>query len=163
MAEAFLFYLVATVVAVSALGCVLSLNIVRMATFLFATLSAVAILYLLMSATFLAALQLIVYAGGTLIVIIFGVLLTSQAPWARFAPKKVEIVAGAIVCATLFGGLTTAVVRQNWANAGINGRFSVAAFGQELLTTYLVPFELSSVLLLAVMIGAAYLARPEKR
>ena len=163
MAEAILFYLVAAVVAASALGCVLSFNIVRMATFLFATLGAVAVLYFLMSANFLGALQLIVYAGGTLIVIIFGVLLTSQSPWVKFAPKKAEIIAGGIVCASLFGGLTLAVVRQDWATPRTAETFTVLKFGQELLTTYLVPFELASVLLLAVMIGAAYLARAEKR
>ncbi len=162
MAEAILFYLVAAVVAGCALGCVLSFNIVRMATFLFGTLGAVAILYFMMSATFLGAIQLIVYAGGTLIVIIFGVLLTSQAPWVKFSPKNLELVAGAVVCIALFSGLTAAVVRQDWSLVA-EGRFSVAQFGKELLTTYLVPFEVTSVLLLAVMIGAAYLARPEKR
>jgi NADH-quinone oxidoreductase subunit J len=163
MAEAILFYLVAALVAGSALGCVLSFNIVRMATFLFAALGSVAILYFLMSATFLGAIQLIVYAGGTLIVIIFGVLLTSQSPWVKFAPKRIEIAAGAVVCATLFGGLSAAVLRQNWTRLGADQVIDVAAFGRELLTTYLVPFELASVLLLAVMIGAAYLARAEKR
>jgi NADH-quinone oxidoreductase subunit J len=162
MAEAILFYLVAALVAGCALGCVLSFNIVRMAAFLFGTLGAVAILYFMLSATFLGAIQLIVYAGGTLIVIIFGVLLTSQAPWVKFTPKTVELVAGTVVCLSLFGGLTAAFVRQDWT-AIQAGRFSVAQFGQELLTTYLVPFEAASVLLLAVMIGAAYLARPEKR
>jgi NADH-quinone oxidoreductase subunit J len=163
MAEAVLFYVVAAVVAGCALGCVLSFNIVRMATYLFGALGSVAILYFLMSATFLGAIQLIVYAGGTLIVIIFGVMLTSQSPWARFAPKRVELVAGAVVCMALFGGLVTAIIRQDWSGAAAEpGRFAIAEFGHALLTTYLVPFELTSVLLLAVMIGAAYLARVEK-
>jgi NADH-quinone oxidoreductase subunit J len=164
MAEAVLFYVIAAVVAACALGCVLSFNIVRMATFLFGTLGAVAILYFLMSATFLGAIQLIVYAGGTLIVIIFGVLLTSQSPWAKFTPRNVEVVAGAVMCLALFGGLVTAVMRQDWSGMALRpGQFSVAQFGESLLTTYLVPFEVASVLLLAVMIGAAYLAKPEKR
>lgn len=164
MAEAVLFYIVAAVVAGCALGCVLSLNIVRMATCLFGTLGGVALLYFMMSATFLGAIQLIVYAGGTLIVIIFGVLLTSQSPWARFAPKKIEIVAGAVVCLALFGGLIGAVLGHDWSGiAAQPAWFPVSDFGHALLTTYLVPFEVTSVLLLAVMIGAAYLARAEKR
>lgn len=164
MAEAVLFYIVAALVAGCALGCVLSFNIVRMATFLFGTLGGVALLYFMMSATFLGAIQLIVYAGGTLIVIIFGVLLTSQSPWARFVPKRLEIAAGAVVCLLLFGGLVAGVLRQDWSGAVSQPAwFSVAGFGEALLTTYLVPFELASVLLLAVMIGAAYLARAEKR
>jgi len=163
MAEAVLFYLIAAVIAGCALGCVLSFNVVRMAACLFGTLGSVAILYFMLSATFLGAIQLIVYAGGTLIVIIFGVMLTSQSPWARFAPRRVELAAGAVVCLALFGGLIAAVIRQDWSGmAAEPGRFSVADFGEALLTTYLVPFELASVLLLAVMIGSAYLARVEK-
>jgi len=162
--ETVLFYLLAAVVGGCALGCVLSSRIVRMAAFLFGTLGGVALLYFLLAATFLGAIQLIVYAGGTLIVIIFGVLLTSQSPWVRFAPKKLEVIVGAVVCLTLFGGLVTAVLRHDWSGAEVShGQYAVVRFGQELLTTYLVPFELASVLLLAVMIGAAYLARPEKR
>lgn len=162
MVEAILFYLIAGVIAACALGCVLSFNIVRMATFLFGTLGGVAILYFMLSATFLGAIQLIVYAGGTLIVIIFGVLLTSQSPWAKFAPKTIEIAVGAVACLLLFAGLTVAVLRHDWAADTVAG-FNVAEFGEALLTTYLVPFELASVLLLAVMIGSAYLARPERR
>jgi NADH-quinone oxidoreductase subunit J len=163
MAEAILFYIVAAVIAGSALGCVLSFNVVRMATFLFTALGGVALLYFLMAATFLGAIQLIVYAGGTLIVIIFGVLLTSQSPWVKFAPRKAELIAGAMVCAALFGGLAAAIVGHDWSEADGASRFTAAEFGQALLTSYLVPFELASVLLLAVMIGAAYLARAEKR
>lgn len=161
MAEAVLFYMVAAMVVGCALGCVLASNIVRMAAFLFGTLGAVAILYFLMGATFLGSIQLIVYAGGTLIVIIFGVMLTSQAVAARFVPRRVEVIAGAVVCLALFGGLVVAVLDQEWAVAE-PGLFAVAEFGEALLTTYLVPFELAAVLLLAVMIGSAYLARAEK-
>lgn len=162
--EALIFYIVGGAAAICALGCVLSMNIVRMATFLFGTLGSVAVLYFAMAANFIGAIQLIVYAGGTLIVIIFGVMLTSKSPWVKFAPKPLELIAGAGVCLALFIGLVTALVRTNWpqARSAAEG-FSVEHIGRELLTTYLVPFELASVLLLAVMIGAAYLARAERR
>ncbi|MEP0844944.1 MAG: NADH-quinone oxidoreductase subunit J, partial [Phycisphaerae bacterium] len=64
--EALLFYIVGGTAAATALGCVLCTNIVRMAVCLFGTLGSVAILYFLMAANFLGAIQLIVYAGGTL-------------------------------------------------------------------------------------------------
>jgi NADH-quinone oxidoreductase subunit J len=145
------------------LGCVISTNIVRMATCLFGTLGAVAILYFLMSATFLGAIQLIVYAGGTLIVIIFGVMLTSKSPWVKYVPKPAELVIGGLVCLALFGGLVKLLLGANWGAGQPNAQgFEVAQIGWALLNTYLVPFELASVLLLAVMIGAAYLARPER-
>lgn len=161
--EAVLFYIVGGTVALTALGCVLSTNIVRMATCLFGTLGAVAILYFLMAANFLGAIQLIVYVGGTLIVIIFGVMLTSKSPWVKFNPRPVELLAGGAVCGLLFAGLAVAMWGADWGRLTPNpDGFEVAHIGWSLLTTYLVPFELASVLLLAVMIGAAYLARPER-
>lgn len=161
--EAVIFYIVGGTAALTALGCVISTNIVRMATCLFGTLGSVAILYFLLNANFLGAIQLIVYAGGTLVVIIFGVMLTSKSPWVKYIPRPVEIVAGAVACLALFAGLTAAFLRADWGLMQPHAEgYEVAAIGWALLTTYLVPFELASVLLLAVMIGAAYLARPER-
>jgi len=161
--EAVLFYVVGAA-ALFALGCVLSVNIVRMAACLFGALGSVAILYFLMSANFVGAIQLIVYAGGTLIVIVFGIMLTSRSPWVQYVPKRLEIVAGAAVCMLLLAGLVAVVGRARWPEASPNpDRYEVAEIGRQLLTTYLVPFELASVLLLAVMIGAALLVRPEKK
>ncbi len=162
--EAIAFYIIGGAAALCALGCVISANIVRMATCLFGTLGSVAVLYFLMAANFLGAIQLIVYAGGTLIVIIFGVMLTSKSPWVKFVPRRIEVIAGAIVCLALFVGLVTALRRVSWpAPRTAADGFTVEQIGRSLLTTYLVPFELASVLLLAVMIGAAYLARAERR
>ena len=67
-------------------------NIVRTAVCLLFTLMGVAGLYFLLNAEFLAAVQLVVYAGGTLILIIFGVMLTSKSPFSRFEPRKIEVV-----------------------------------------------------------------------
>jgi NADH-quinone oxidoreductase subunit J len=162
--EAAVFYIIAAVVALSALGCVLCTNIVRMATCLFGTLGAVAVLYFMLDATFLGVIQLIVYAGGTLIVIIFGVMLTTQAPRAKFTPSRIEIVAGASVCMILFACIAGLLINTNWmADQPDAVDYSAKEIGNALLTTYLVPFEIVSVLLLAVMIGAAFLARPERK
>src|SRR5437588_12946226 len=90
--NAVLFWVFAAMAGSSALGVVVSKNIVRMAVFLLFTLAGVAGLYFLLSAEFLAAVQLVVYAGGTLILIIFGVMLTSKSPFSRFAPTPGEIV-----------------------------------------------------------------------
>ncbi len=161
--EAVMFYLLAGVAAASAVGCVVSTNIVRMAMWLFGALGAVAVLYFLLAANFLGAIQFIVYAGGTLIVIIFGVMLTSKSPWVKYVPKPVETVAGAGVCLVLFASLVVVLTDMDWGEANPNPvAYEVAKIGEQLLTTYLVPFEVASVLLLAVMIGAAYLARRER-
>ncbi len=122
-------------------------------------------MYFLLAANFLGAIQLIVYAGGVLVLIIFGVMLTTKSPWVRFEPKRSEVIVGGTVCGLLFIVLSTLLLRVDWsANAHPQASGgSVAEFGAALLTTYLVPFEIASVLLLVVMIGAAYLARPESK
>src|SRR3954463_12497986 len=86
-----LFYLFAAMSVLSAIGVVVSRNIVRTAVGLLFTLIGVAGLYFLLNAEFLAAVQLVVYAGGTLILIIFGVMLTSKSPFSRFEPRVGEI------------------------------------------------------------------------
>lgn len=165
--EAIAFYAFAGVAVVSCLGIAVTGNIVRMATWLFATLGSVAALYFLLAANLLGAVQLIVYAGGTLILIIFGVMLTSKSPWARFDAKRGELIAAGVVCLVLFGALAMMLTSTAWPQGDpttptMQENASVATIGEALLTTYLLPFEVASVLLLAVMIGAAFLARPEK-
>lgn len=167
MLEAIIFYIFAAVTVGSAFAILISKSIVRSATWLLGTLGAVAGLYLLLSANYLAAIQLIVYAGGVLILIVFGVMLTAQNPFLRFEAKPGEVVIAIVVGLVLCVGLLVAMLGQPWPEIpGAHPAANVApirTIGEELLTTYLVPFELVSVLLLAVMIGAAYLARPEKR
>jgi NADH-quinone oxidoreductase subunit J len=166
--NAALFWVFALMAGASALGVVISKNIVRMAVFLLFTLTGVAGLYFLLSAEFLAAVQLVVYAGGTLILIIFGVMLTSKSPFSRFAPKPGEIVValaiGAVLMLCLVWGINHAVNEQVFAsNAYAADSYPMVALGQALLGDFLVPFEVASVLLLVVMIGAAYLAKARRR
>ena len=159
----FLFYTVAGSTVLSALGVCIAKNIVRMAVWLFVGLGSVAMLYFLLAANFLGAIQLIIYAGGTLVLLVFGVMLTSKSPWVRFDPPKVELIAAAVVCLALFVSLCTVLARTVWSGAeGIIPGATVAALGQSLLTTYLVPFEVAGVLLMIVMVGAAHLARQEE-
>ena len=160
--EVVLFYVFGGLTLASALGVAVSRSVVRMAVWLFGTLGSVAMLYFLLAANFLAAIQLIVYVGGTLLLLIFGVMLTTRSPWARFEARPAEVWSAWAVCMLLLVGLTTLIGRVAWpAERAEAAGFSIAAIGRELLTTYLAPFEVASVLLLVVMIGAAYLARQE--
>jgi NADH-quinone oxidoreductase subunit J len=162
--SAALFYLFALMSAVSAIGVVFSRNIVRTAVCLLFTLIGVAGLYFLLSAEFLAAVQLVVYAGGTLILIIFGVMLTSKSPFSRFEPKLAEIIIALSLGSILLVALIAGIVRTRFATDAMqSGGYPVDKLGQTLLGDYLVPFELASVLLLVVMIGAAYLAKGRRR
>lgn len=157
-----LFYLLAAVVAAGAVGVVASRNIVRTAVYLLFTLAGVAGLYFLLDAEFLAAVQLVVYVGGTLILIIFGVMLTSRSPHSRFEPTLLEtigaIAIGSVLLITLFMALDALP-----APPGVPAdTYSITALGAFLLGDFLIPFELISLLLLIVMIGAAYLAKRRK-
>src|SRR5215470_851579 len=157
--EPLMFYLFAAVVFFSALGIVLTGNIVRAAIFLLGTLGGVAGLYFLMLANLLAAVQLIVYAGGTLVLIVFGVMLTSKSPWMRFAPGRGEAVVATVVAIVLFAAIVKVMTTVDWSVGArpVEQVASVKQFGTILLQEYLVPFEAASILLLVVMIGAAYL------
>lgn len=163
MLEAVLFYSIAAAIAVCALGVCISKNIVRMAVWLFGALGAVAMLYFLLAADFLACIQLIVYAGGTLVLLVFGVMLTSRSPWARFEPRKLEVMGAGVVCAALLACLCMILYRSVWNGAeGLVPGASVKEIGTVLLTTYVVPFEIAGVLLMIVMVGAAHMARQEE-
>jgi NADH-quinone oxidoreductase subunit J len=166
---AVLFWAFALMSVISALGVATSQNIVRMAVCLLFTLAGVAGLYFLLAAEFLAAVQLVVYAGGTLILIVFGVMLTSKSPFSKFQPKKWEVLVasaiGVALLAVLILGFVTMIASRgnDAALPSADGHYPMAKFGQVLLGDFLVPFEVVSVLLLTVMIGAAYLAKARRR
>jgi NADH-quinone oxidoreductase subunit J len=165
VASASLFYVFAAVTAASAVAVVASRNIVRTAVALLFTLVGVAALFFLLHAEFLAAVQLVVYAGATLILIIFGVMLTNKSPFARYTPKRHEVIAAFVIGALMLAALTAAIVALPTKSepATPPSAYPVAQLGTELLGDYLVPFELSSLLLLITMIGAAYLAKARRR
>jgi NADH:ubiquinone oxidoreductase subunit 6 (subunit J) len=166
---AVLFYAFALGAGLSAVGVALSRNIVRQAVCLLFALASVAGLYYLLGCEFLAAVQLVVYAGGTLILIIFGVMLTSKSPFVKLEPKPSEVVIalviGGVLLVALVTGIYSAVVGGAFAGQAMadEGNYPVDRLGQSLLGDYLAPFEIVSVLLLVVMIGAAYLAKARRK
>jgi NADH-quinone oxidoreductase subunit J len=165
VAGAALFYIFAGMTAASAICVVASRNIVRTAVYLLFALIGVTGIYFLLDAEFLAAVQLVVYVGGTLILIVFGVMLTSKSPFSRFEPKRGEVLASICIGAVLLVSLIAAILRTDFptsAGSG-SGGYPIGPLGQALLGDYLVPFELASAILLVVMIGAAYLAKRRQR
>jgi len=161
--EDVLFYLFAAVTVVSALGVVFAGSVVRMAMWLFSSFGAVAMLFFLLQAHFLGVVQLLVYVGGILVLIVFGIMLTTTSPWLKFEIQKREVIASGAVCLGLFSVLAFVLLGTRWGQGTeLAGDVPVASLGKSLLTDYLVPFEVASVLLLVVMIGAAYLAKQER-
>ncbi len=172
--SAALFWVLAALIVVGAVGVVVFRDIVRMAASLLLTLLAVAGLYFLLAAEFLAAVQLLVYVGGTLVLIIFGVMLTSQSPAGRLAADRTETLVSLALTGVLLAALVAAIVIHQSSDAAQPGDGTPVAaasaheidpaqsIGRALLSRYLLPFELASVVLLVVMVGAAYLAKARR-
>lgn len=186
-----LFSLLALVVAGSALAVVLTRNIVRCAVWLLFCLIGVALLYLFLGAEFVGAAQLIVYVGGTLVLVVFGVMLTAQAPFLQLSSSYRERGVAALLALALFGLLATISLELAQSPPPANTTEplpGVAPLGMAFLgvtqaspqaplsglpqdhppvprqrVAYLLPFEILSVHLLVVLIAAAYLARAKRR
>ena len=183
------FLLFAVPTCVFAVAVVVSTNVVRMAMCLIASLAAVAGLYFLAGADFVGAMQLMIYVGGTLVLLVFGVMLTAQDP--RVALK---ITSASWLGAILVGGallmllLSAAVSIDAWNSKAVaqtspvvEADPTVAPIGMSLLgirvdrlsqesptlrtgmSGYFLPFEIVSVHLLVVLIGAAHLARARRK
>ena len=137
-----------------------------MSVYLLLTLAGAAGFYFMLEAEFLAAIQLVVYAGGTLILIVFGIMLTSKNPFMQLVAKPWELGVAVLIGVSLGGLLIFAMVNSPFPSipvtesSHIGGESNqVSLIGRGLLSIYMVPFEIAAVLLLVVMIGAAFMAR----
>lgn len=202
-ADTFFFLLFALVACGGSVAMVLARDVVRMATYLILALSGTAVLFFLAGAEFVGAVQLMVYVGGTLVLLVFGLMLTGAGGFSHLESGGGEWVAGLAVGGLLFAAIvgpvagsvsdwspqavpavaatSSAVVTSASAPAATGparspatelgaalvgvradrlGKTPAAAAGR---SGYLLPFELISLYLLAVLIGSAYLARAKRR
>ena len=160
--ELICFLILSTVVIFGALGVVLLKNIVYSAFLLGGVFMAVAGLYLLLNASFVAAAQILVYVGAVNVLILFAIMLVNKKedlkPIKGLQLRK--FLSGG-VCTILLGLLIRVDLTTPWAIPGPKaiGEEATVRIGEHLFTDYLLPFELASVLLLMAMIGAIVLAR----
>ena len=195
-----LFWIFAAVTCGGAIAVVLTQNVVRMAFWLIVTLGASAGLFFLLNADFVGTAQLLVYVGGTLVLLVFGVMLTASGPFSKMQTRPGELFLAGVVAFLLLGLLGSTVCSVDWdrvvaatnsghpittqqslnhgynlpeegntghplgmAFLGIRPDRDLAPGNKALSTGYLLPFEIASVHLLVVLIGAAYLARAKRR
>ena len=198
--EPVLFLIYATAACGGALAVVLSQNVVRMAFWLVISLGSLAGLFFLLGAEFLGAAQLLIYVGGTVVLLIFGVMLTASGPYLTIKSSPGDYLMAATVGIVMLGSLVYGVMRVDWVanqdaiavQAEIDGErgdgetyrtieqgATAQSVGTALLGTrfdrdleterkepstgYLLPFEIVSIHLLVVLVGAAYLARAKRR
>ncbi|MBU0518904.1 NADH-quinone oxidoreductase subunit J [bacterium] len=146
----------------SAIVVVFNKRILHSAFALLFTLCGVAGLYVFLSADFLAASQMLVYVGGILTLIIFGVFLTARM-YNMSIPEQTHQRFLALLPVLGLGGIIFYVLNSaEWHLITPMVAPTTENLGKMLLTTYLVPFEVASMLLLAALIGAIRLARPRK-
>ena len=183
-----LFYTLGGIIVASSIAVVVTQNIVRCALCLLVALGATSGLFFFLGADFVGAVQLLIYVGGTLVLVIFGVMLTAQGPFVRMLPRSGEWVIAAVVGLSLLSVLCIVIASTEWPPVRPVDEVDSSAAAAQSRTSYwlglgflgftapdpnlprdpanigyLLPFEIVSVHLLVVLIGAAYLARAKRR
>jgi NADH-quinone oxidoreductase subunit J len=157
------FYLFAAVTVISACIVVFNRNILRSAFALLFTLFGVAVLYLFLRADFLAATQLLIYVGGVLVLLLFGIMLTQKLVEVDIRTGRIQFGPSVLAIAILFGFLLYVIFQTPWSIHGpATFTDSTSAIGTLLMTEWLLPFEVSSILLLAALVGAVSIARGQR-
>jgi len=158
-----IFYIFALITIVSAIFVVTLNNIVRSLFALLFTFVGVAGLYVFLSADFLAATQILIYVGGILVLLIFGIMLTQKIYDVQIFTKSAQLVPGAIITILICILLIRVMLKTPWQVVPKGVSPTTDRIGELLLTQYMLPFEIVSLLLLAALIGAAMIARKETR
>jgi NADH-quinone oxidoreductase subunit J len=155
------FVIIALLALGSALGLILKRNAIHGALFLVVNLASVAALYLMLGAEFLAAAQVIVYAGAIMVLFVFAIMVLipgkeETGPDPRRPWRLLALPAGGVLLAMV---LAIVLSTRGPTPVGSPAPGGVEAIGRLLFGDYLFPFELTSVLLLAAMVGVLLLAR----
>lgn len=164
-----LYGFIGLVVVITAVGMVISRNAIYSALFLVSNFTTVALLYLILGAPFIAVVQISVYAGSIMVLFLFVIMLLGAE---ALAPSKVLrgqglaafILAVVLVAETVYlllfrHAAVGAIARPD---AALNELPALQKIGEALFTSYLLPFEITSILLLVAMVGAIVLTKQEK-
>ena len=156
------FYLLAAMTVVSAGGVAFSNNIVYSAFSLMGTLLGAAGLFVLLAADFVAVIQVLIYVGGILVLMLFAVMLTHRVADVRVSNRSFGRLPTLLLIAVVGTVMGRALAISNWHQVDpAVPTPTTYSIGDGLLTSYVLPFELASVVLLAVLIGAVVLSRKE--
>ena len=156
------FYLVAIVTVGSALMVAFSRNIIYSAFSLLGTFAGVAGIYVFLGADFVAAVQLLIYVGGILVLLLFAVMLTHRITDVEITNRAAGRIPALIVTGVFIYLLVQTVRETPWVKAKeIIYQPTTAKIGDLFLDSYLLPFELASLVLLAALIGAVVISRKE--
>ena len=160
--EPIAFWGLAVVLLASALAVVLTRNLFHSVLYLALTLTATSGLFLSLDAEFLAAVQLLLYAGGLITIAVFAIVVTERLVGDRITQTSRQILTGFVLAGAVLVALLAVFHRAplTVTRPAVSGDLT-RAIGQSLLTAYVLPFELLGVLFLAALVGALYFARPD--
>ena len=161
--EVVAFYGLSALLVIAALMVVLSTNLFHAVLWLALALTGTAGIFLLLDAEFLAAVQLLLYAGGVVTIVVFAIVVTERLVGERITQTNRRIAGGALVCGALLWLLVTTVMQRplTTLRPTMSGDLT-KAIGESVLTRFVLPFELLAFLMLAALLGAIYFARPEE-
>jgi len=158
-----IFYLFAAVTLLSAAVVVSSKNIIYSAFSLVLTFFGVAGLYILLGADFIGVVQILVYVGGIMILLLFGVMLTNKITSIDIRTGTINVLPSAIAIGVFMGLVTSIMIWTNWVSLPTETPLTTTnELGKLLITEYVLIFELLGILLLVALIGAASIARRDK-
>ncbi|HZN16436.1 MAG TPA: NADH-quinone oxidoreductase subunit J [Acidimicrobiales bacterium] len=155
------FFVIAAAMVFAAFRVVTSTNVVRAALYLVVVLAGVAAQYILLAAEFTAVVQVLIYIGAIIVLFLFGIMLT-RAPIGRSSDLDNDQRWLAVLVSLLLFGVLAWTLNDAFSGAKIRftgGPQTTAQVGDSIFSTYLLPFEVVSVLLLAALVGAIVLAR----
>jgi NADH-quinone oxidoreductase subunit J len=153
------FCIVALVTIGSAAIVVLSRSLIYSAFALLFTFFGVAIVYVMLGADFLAATQVLIYVGGILILLLFGVMLTHRLYNLNLKTETFQLIPGLLIALAVFTSLALAATQTRWKLVEKPVAATTETIGKLFMEEYLLPFEIASILLLVALIGAAMLVR----
>ncbi len=155
------FFLLSAVVLISALAVVLLRNVLHSALALIATFFAVAGIYVLLEAEFLAAVQVLIYVGAVAVLMLFAIMLTQRIVDRGARVTNEQVLLAALVALALFAAVLAPVAWNAAWNVSQEPVIpeAIRELGLQLVTTYALPFEVAAVLLLVALVGAIIMAR----
>ena len=157
------FWVVAAVLLASSLAVVLTPNLFHAVLFLAAALVATGAIFLLLAQPFLFAVQLLLYAGGVVTIVVFAIMLTERLVGQRIRQTSRHLVNGAIVSAAVFAGIAGFLLRSPLATLPPGpATDATIAIGRALVGPFAVTLELLGVLLVTALLGALHFARGEE-
>lgn len=160
--ESVAFWCLSTVLVGSALAVVLTKNLFHAVLWLALALTGTAGVFLLLDAEFLAAVQLLLYAGGIVTIVVFAIVVTERLVGEHITQTSRRLAGGAFVSIALISLIVSAVMQRPLTTVRAPmAQDLTRLIGDTVLTRFVLPFELLALLMLAALLGAIYFARPE--